>query len=585
MLRTEITILTVLTSAATLLLACAAILYVFFSFFYKKTQEDIQYVLENTSQQFQDKIQFIEDGAVSIRHNAMLDGFFGNSGYDLAVAETGLAYSMQLFTDRNTVNRQYPFVTGVYLFNNWDDCIYEYYYPSTVEFLRLKVSDYIALQQKFKGEDMQYRVYSDIKGMNLCFRMYNDAMQEQGICIVEISRDAMTAVLEEVASFRAGTWVIADKQGEILDSHGENSNVEKLKSTKGIWRGMKTVDGSRILGYAGVCGFGIRTVVSAGWDNIYVSLRPTIKIFGIGMIVVLMAAIFVAFSMSYRFTRPIAELCESIRVFGHPDFGVRVGEMPIQEFHDIGIVFNDMADRIEYLVTQVYERQMLAAQSQVKYLQSQINPHFQFNVLSMLGIQAKMAGNEEVYKGLQAFSRLIQGRIFREGEIKIRVEEELEIVRFYLYLQHGRFRDELSYEICLDCEEVNRDLIPRLLIEPLVENAVSHGLEPKGDKGMVRVSLWESGTKGQEEKLHVCVEDDGVGMDVQSLAVGERDEKAPGDREIHTHTGLANTRRLLEILYGDHFTMMIQGKKGKGTRIEIALPVERSGENVEGDGG
>ena len=85
----------------------------------------------------------------------------------------------------------------------------------------------------------------------------------------------------------------------------------------------------------------------------------------------------------------------------------------IQEFHDMGIVFNEMADRIEYLITQVYEKEIVAARSQVKYLQSQINPHSSY-ILAMLSLKAKMAGNEEVYDGLNAFSRLMQGKIFRE---------------------------------------------------------------------------------------------------------------------------------------------------------------------------
>lgn len=585
MLRTEITILTVLTSAAVVLLAGAANLYVFFSFFYEKTREDIQYVLINTGQQFQDKMQFIEDGAVSIRHNVMLEDYFGSRDYDRTAAETGLAYSMQLFSDRNAVNRQYPFATGVYLFNNRDDCVYEYYYPSTVEFIRLKVNEYIKLQQRFKEEDVQYQIYAGAKGMKLCFRIYDDMMREKGICIVEISPDAIGSVLEEVASFRAGTWVVVDRQGETLGSYGEKDNVEKLKSTEGAWRGKREVDGSSVLGYADVCGFGIRIITSAGWDNIYVSLKPTIQIFGIGLIFVLAAAIAIAFSMSYRFTRSMAGLSETIRAFGHQDFDVRAEEIQIQEFHDIGVVFNDMADRIQYLITQVYEKQMLAAQSQVKYLQAQISPHFQFNVLSMLGIEAKLAGDEKVYQGLQAFSRLIQGKIFRVGEIKIRVEEELELVRFYLYLQHSRFQDRLFYEICLEQEEINRNLIPRLLIEPLVENAVSHGLEPKGDRGTVRVSLWEREESDRGKWLHVRVEDDGVGLDVGALAMGETDGPKAGNREGHTHTGLANTRRLLEILYEDRFTMEIRGRKGKGTWIEIVLPSERSDENVESNGG
>ena len=323
-------------------------------------------------------------------------------------------------------------------------------------------------------------------------------------------------------------------------------------------------------------------------------LTPTMLIMGSGLLLALVATGFAAFGASYQFTRPITRMIESIRAFGRPDLDVRMENASIQEFHEIGIVFNEMADRIKYLITLVYEKQILATQSQVKYLQAQINPHFQFNILAMLGIQAKMAGNEEVYEGLQAFSKLVQGKIFREKEIKIKVSEELEIVRFYLYLQSSRFRDKISYEIVLEDEAINEDLIPRLLIEPLVENAVSHGLEPKRGHGVIKVRLYESREitqkeeehkeKSRKDRLHICVEDDGVGFDAEKIIAADTDGKGWIEKQEHTHTGLENTKRLLQILYGDEHEFKISGGKGKGTKIEIVLLAERSGEYVEGNG-
>ena len=145
--------------------------------------------------------------------------------------------------------------------------------------------------------------------------------------------------------------------------------------------------------------------------------------------------------------------------------------------------------------------------------------------------RSKMAGNEEVYDGLNAFSRLMQGKIFREKEIKIKVKEELEIVQFYLYLQKSRYQAKLSYEVKLEDEKIGEDLIPRLLIEPLVENAVSHGLEPKREKGNLQVLLYE------REMLYIWVKDDGVGVCRNQTKAEENKEKTP-----HTHVGWENTK-------------------------------------------
>ena len=92
------------------------------------------------------------------------------------------------------------------------------------------------------------------------------------------------------------------------------------------------------------------------------------------------------------------------------------------------------------LLKQVYEKKLLAARSQTKYLQAQINPHFQFNILAMFSIRARLAGDEELYKGLQAFSGLMRGKIFREKEIRIPVSEEMELVDFIFIFRKAGLR-------------------------------------------------------------------------------------------------------------------------------------------------
>ena len=120
-LKRELTFLMILTSVCTLLSVCAAVFYVFFAFFFQKTQEDIEYVLRYTSQQYEAHMQFIEDSVIAIRHNTVLDDFFQKEEYDLEEIEPQLSYSMELFSERNMVERQLPFVTGIYLFNNGND--------------------------------------------------------------------------------------------------------------------------------------------------------------------------------------------------------------------------------------------------------------------------------------------------------------------------------------------------------------------------------------------------------------------------------------------------------------------------------
>ena len=571
-LKRELTLLMIVTSVCTLLSVCAAVFYVFFSFFFQKTQEDIEYVLRYTSQQYEAHMQFIEDSVIAIRHNTVLDEFFQKEEYDLEEIEPQLSYSMELFSERNMVERQLPFVTGIYLFNNGNECIYEHYYATTLAAGREQKRKYEKLQQEFKGTSDQYACLSDEDELNIFFRIYYENMAEKGTGIVQISQSAVAKVLETVQLYHNGGWAVLDKNDQLLVSEGAPELVKKLQTSENSWSGTKDLEGAKVIGYGNPCGFGVRTVITVGYGNIFSILKPTLFIVLVGFVVVLGIAFLVSYAISYRFTKPVTRMIQSIQAFGKPDLNVRMEDSSILEFHDMGIVFNEMADRIEYLITQVYEKEIVAARSQVKYLQSQINPHFQFNILAMLSLKAKMAGNEEVYDGLNAFSRLMQGKIFREKEIKIKVKEELEIVQFYLYLQKSRYQAKLSYEVKLEDEKIGEDLIPRLLIEPLVENAVSHGLEPKREKGNLQVLLYE------REMLYIWVKDDGVGVGQNQMKAEENKENIP-----HTHVGWENTKKMLRILYGDHYKFQVWSEPGKGTEIEIAVPIERGGNYVESD--
>lgn len=571
-LKRELTLLMIVTSVCTLLSVCAAVFYVFFSFFFQKTQEDIEYVLRYTSQQYEAHMQFIEDSVIAIRHNTVLDEFFQKEEYDLEEIEPQLSYSMELFSERNMVERQLPFVTGIYLFNNGNECIYEHYYATTLAAGREQKRKYEKLQQEFKGTSDQYACLSDEDELNIFFRIYDENMAEKGTGIVQISQSAVAKVLETVQLYHNGGWAVLDKNDQLLVSEGAPELVKKLQTSENSWSGTKDLEGAKVIGYGNPCGFGVRTVITVGYGNIFSILKPTLFIVLVCFVVVLGIAFLVSYAISYRFTKPVTRMIQSIQAFGKPDLNVRMEDSSILEFHDMGIVFNEMADRIEYLITQVYEKEIVAARSQVKYLQSQINPHFQFNILAMLSLKAKMAGNEEVYDGLNAFSRLMQGKIFREKEIKIKVKEELEIVQFYLYLQKSRYQAKLSYEVKLEDEKIGEDLIPRLLIEPLVENAVSHGLEPKREKGNLQVLLYE------REMLYIWVKDDGVGVGQNQMKAEENKENIP-----HTHVGWENTKKMLRILYGDHYKFQVWSEPGKGTEIEIAVPIERGGNYVESD--
>lgn len=223
------------------------------------------------------------------------------------------------------------------------------------------------------------------------------------------------------------------------------------------------------------------------------------------------------------------------------------------------------------ILRSVYETRLAAQQSQIRYLQSQINPHFLFNVLSMIEMKAALQKDHEVQKMIHQLSGFYQGKIFRKNQNYIYLKEEMELISYYLSLQSGRFGEKIMYEIFYDGERSCYDnlLVPRLSIQPLVENAVCHGLEPKAENGFLHISLY-----CQEKVLKVLVEDDGVGFCKESM-------EDPKNKKGHSHVGLWNTDCMIRSLCGEMYGITVESEPGKGTKVCILLPLKEGEEDVE----
>ena len=258
---------------------------------------------------------------------------------------------------------------------------------------------------------------------------------------------------------------------------------------------------------------------------------------------------------------------KKIKLVGEGNFDAKLDEYRVEELQNISHTFNEMTDYIERLVKEVYETQLIAQQSQIQYLQAQIDPHFLFNVLSMIEMRAAMNQDKDVQEMLYKLANIYQGKIFRKDEHFIHLEEEMEIVDFYLSLQNSRFGEKIEYSISYEGgkEKYQKLLVPRLSIEPIVENAVCHGLEPKDEKGHIWVKF-----SLDENLLNIQIEDNGVGFDSGKIVVKNEDSN-------HSHVGLWNTNKMIHNLCGKEYGLDIMSEIGKGTVVKIQLPV-RNGE-------
>lgn len=198
----------------------------------------------------------------------------------------------------------------------------------------------------------------------------------------------------------------------------------------------------------------------------------------------------------------------------------------------------------------------------LELLKSQINPHFLFNTLNVIGGMAKLEDAKTTEKMIMALSSLFRYNL-KTPEVEVPLAKELAVVADYMYLQQMRFGERLSYHVeCRVDEEIV--FVPTFTFQPLVENAIIHGLSPKEEGGRIMIRIWE-----QQNWLHILVGDNGVGMEQEKLRALK--EQLKNGEEGHTGIGLGNVYKRIRAMYPNS-KAEIYSRKGAGTAISIEIP-------------
>ena len=295
----------------------------------------------------------------------------------------------------------------------------------------------------------------------------------------------------------------------------------------------------------------------------------TYIVLGILLIVICLVVAIIVSLKSTRFLNEFIHAMESVR---NRNYDIRIREYKNAEINSLGRAFNEMTDELRELIRNKYESQILLNEMEIRFLQHQMNPHFLFNVLLTIQIKAKRSGNETIYKMVSKLSALLRASIYTNNVDRITVGEELEYTEFYLYLQKMRFEDRFFYKIIVEDEELKKCIIPKFVIEPIVENAVIHGIENIENEGLIRIVLKKIG-----KDLIVTVQDNGVGFDVREYLDSLEQAKNGSSRE---KIGLKNVDLRLRHIYGEEYRIKIESEINTGTTIYIKIPVEEREENV-----
>ncbi|WP_299090257.1 sensor histidine kinase [uncultured Metabacillus sp.] len=242
------------------------------------------------------------------------------------------------------------------------------------------------------------------------------------------------------------------------------------------------------------------------------------------------------------------------------------------EIGELTQAFNRMASKIKKLINEVYiadiqkkDLELQRKQAQLSALQSQINPHFLFNVLETIRMRSILKKEEETAKIIQNMANMLR-KSFIWGKDWVSVEEEIYLIKCFLEIQHYRFDDKMQYHIEVD-SEVKKCIIPNMSLIPFVENASIHGIEPIKGNGMIKISIKRDGD------TIVCeITDNGKGMEKEEF---ERLIRSINEVEnIGEHVGIKNVYYRLKLHYANHFDFKVKSAMGAGTTIRIVLPFQ-----------
>ncbi len=277
--------------------------------------------------------------------------------------------------------------------------------------------------------------------------------------------------------------------------------------------------------------------------------------------------------LSQELTKPIRQLRDGMSTIEEGNFETRVDIAVENEIGSLARSFNMMTDRIHALIEQNFYEQEQKRKSELRALQAQINPHFLYNTLDSIIWMAEDEKNEEVVVMTAALARLLRQSISNEQE-QVTIEQEIDYVRSYLTIQKMRYKDKLEYEI-----EVAPEIMPvqivKFTLQPLVENAIYHGIKYKETKGTICIRGF-----ARDKQAQIAVEDDGAGMDEHQIHRILEDTANENART--SGVGVANVQKRLQLYYGEEYGISYTSEVGKGTTALVTIPMTEGGnESVE----
>ncbi|WP_462405414.1 cache domain-containing sensor histidine kinase [Gracilibacillus sp. Marseille-QA3620] len=405
-------------------------------------------------------------------------------------------------------------------------------------------------------------------------RSYNNMnLNNIGGLIIRVDLSKIVKALPDMGSEADGKVIITNGE-EIFQPGSKIEHIDKYDFDAPASRGysIQSVKGERyFVSYVQSSYLGWTYWNVVPFDVMFSNIQAIKVVVILLLSIMLIMLILTALYFIRRVTRPLDKLVVMMQeVPKGSSWVIKQIDTPKYYENDIGMLFSSfkrMIEQIDDLIKENYEKQISIKDAKFNALQAQVNPHFLFNTLESINWQAKANKQTEISQMVQSLGHLLRQSInFKESQITLK--SELDIVNSYVTIQKFRFDERLSFQSHVP-DSLMSCMVPKFTLQPLVENAIKHAVEPSLKKGEIRILV-----SHKEDRLIISIEDNGPGISSQRLdEIKESNVNSKGNG-----IGLNNIDERIRLSYGEEYGISIETRLGKGTVVKVILPFINWGE-------
>lgn len=395
-----------------------------------------------------------------------------------------------------------------------------------------------------------------------------DGNHKWGILLVDLNFNVMNEMLRNIQLGQRGYLFIVDHSGQIV-YHPQQQLIysgvksEKINEVLKIKNGtFRSDDGEDSKIYTvRESSFGWKVVGVAYVNELVGNQEEVRSSFIILGVICIVFAIGVAIYLSQPITRPLKQLQTYMKEVEKGNFDIQVPVPNTVEVARLARTFNIMVKKIKDLMLQTVLDQEQKRKSEMRALQAQINPHFLYNTLDSIIWMAESNKSREVVQMTSALAKLLRASISKENEL-VPISTEIAHIENYLTIQKMRYKNKLDYRLNID-HSVTRYATIKVILQPIVENAIYHGIKQKREAGLITIR-----SEVIDNDILLIVEDNGHGMDQQKLLTLLEENKNSKIGGV----GVLNVHNRLQLYFGKEYGLSFESEVGVGTKVTIRIP-------------